>query len=127
MCMMHFKHDVVIKLLLWSKLILWSCFKYQETITKMDDFHILPVGKTPFILEEGRRCSILKRLVSNCIHICQEVHSEFSVSCLRGVATPDPWNASICYYYMAEFQGSSKRTMLNIAMSKFCLIDCSVC
>ena len=122
---------MVIKLLLWSKLIMRSCFKYRETPTKMEDFHSLPVEQgwqdTIRFKEEVHSCSILKRLVSNCIHICQEVHSEFSVSCLRGVATPDPRNASICYYCMAEFQGSSKRTMLNIAMSKFCLIDCSVC
>ena len=35
----------------------------------------------------------------------QEIHSEIHVSCLRGVATPDPWNTSSCNYYMAEFQG----------------------
>ena len=32
--------------------------------------------------EEGQRSSILKRF-------------EFSVSCLRGVVTPDPWNTSV--------------------------------
>ena len=68
MCTMHFKQDAVIKLLLWSRLILWSCFKYQETPTKMDDFHILPVEQgwqdTIRFKEEGHRCSILKKLVS---------------------------------------------------------------
>ena len=51
---MHFKPDMLIKLLLWSKLILWSCLKYKETTTKRDDFYILKLnkdGKTPFILK----------------------------------------------------------------------------
>ena len=45
-------------------------------------------------------CYILKRLVSNPIHM-PKIHSEFSVGCLRGIATPDPWNASICNHYLA--------------------------
>ena len=32
----------MIKLLLWSKLILWSSFNCQESPTKMDVFHLLP-------------------------------------------------------------------------------------
>ena len=51
---MHFKPDMLIKLLLWSKLILWSCLKYKETTTKRDDFTSFQLnkdGKTPFILK----------------------------------------------------------------------------
>ena len=31
-----------IKLLLWSKLILWSCSDYQDTPAEMDDFQLIP-------------------------------------------------------------------------------------
>ena len=86
----------MIKLLLWSKLILWSCFKYQNTPTKTGDFYLLPDEQgwqdTIHFKEEGHRCSILKSFVS--VFICREIHSEFSMSGLREVATPDPWNTS---------------------------------
>ena len=39
--MMHIKEDTEMKLLLWSKIILWSQFEYQKNPTKMDDFHLL--------------------------------------------------------------------------------------
>ena len=44
----------MIKLLLWSKLILWSCSEYQDTPAEMDDFNSFQMtedGKTPFILK----------------------------------------------------------------------------
>ena len=39
--MMHIKEDTEMKLLLWSKIILWSHFEYQKNPTKMDNFHLL--------------------------------------------------------------------------------------
>ena len=49
---------------------MWSCFKYQETPTKMDDFHILPVEQR---WQDTIRFN-LKRKDIGALFICQEIH-----------------------------------------------------
>ena len=73
-------------------------------------FQLNKDGQTPFILMRKDIGALFWRDWSSTVFICQEIHSEFSMSCLRGVATPDPWNTSIWNYCMTEFQGSGKRT-----------------
>ena len=58
------------------------------------DLWILPDGETPFILKRKVIGALFLRDRSPTVLLCQEIHLEFSMSCLRGVATPDPWNTS---------------------------------
>ena len=59
----------------------WSCLKYQETPTKINDFHILPVEQgwqdTIHFKEEGHKCSILKRFIFNCIPLTRNSFKVF--------------------------------------------------
>ena len=85
---MHFKQDTVIKLLLWSKLILWSYFEYQEISTKIDDFYFLSYEQgwqdTIRFKEEGQRCSILKRWVLSRTYFLRNILRDFRELHQRG-------------------------------------------
>ena len=59
-------------------------------------------GETPFILKRKVIDVLFLKDLSLTVLLCQEIHFEFSVSCLRGVATPDPWNTSSNSYHKAE-------------------------
>ena len=67
-------------------------------------------GQTPFILKRKVIGVLFLRDWSPTDLLCREIPLEFSVSCLRGVATLDPWNTSSSNYHKVEFQGSGKRT-----------------
>ena len=78
------------------KLLLWGRFRYQKTLTKIDDFHLL----------QDKEGSQTLFIIIFCV-------------LPQGVITSDPWNTSSSNYYTTEFRGSVKQTnaLVDIASS----------
>ena len=77
-----------LKLLLWSKLILWGCSEYQDTPAEMDDFQLLPNDEgwqdTIHFKDEGHGCSILKIWVPSCTYFLRNILRDFRELTQRG-------------------------------------------
>ena len=76
---------------------MWSRSKSPDTPAEMDDFQLLPDNQgwhlTIHLKDEGYECSISKKLIQTMnVHI--QIASEFYMSHIRMVTTPDLWNQS---------------------------------